>query len=208
MASDANINDVLEGHVALEIECADRLILSACVPALQVPGQVARFLCGHLGHPSPSPALLGRIGNRFRAETRGFAADRELPVPRLGTPDRSRWDDRKLDHVRPHLEQACAVHNARLARAPQKLVTTSRLPATKSNYARGTVTSRRERAVVRTRDDDKRRAVGANMSAHPPSRPRTAQFIPGGTKVNVIWCDPAGTVTAWNSPSARRIAVG
>ena len=25
---------------------------------------------------------------------------------RLGAPDRSRWDDRKLDHVRPHLEAA------------------------------------------------------------------------------------------------------
>jgi hypothetical protein len=106
MASVANINDVLEGHVALEIQCVDRLILNAYVPGLQVAGQVVRFLCGHLGHPIPSPALLGRIGNRFRAETRAFAAAREIPVLRLKTPDRSRWDDRKLDHVRPHLQRA------------------------------------------------------------------------------------------------------
>ena len=106
MASVANINDVLEGHVALEIECVDRLLLNAYVPQLQVPGQVVRFLCRHLGHPIPSPALLGRIGDRFRAETRRFARDREIPVLRLGAPDRSRWDDRKLDHVRPHLEAA------------------------------------------------------------------------------------------------------
>jgi hypothetical protein len=71
-----------------------------------VPGQVVRFLCGHLGHPIPSPALLGRIGDRFRAETRRFARDHEIPMLRLGSPDRSRWDDRKLDHVRPHVEQA------------------------------------------------------------------------------------------------------
>jgi len=106
MVSVANINDVLDGHVALDIECVDRLILNAYVPALQVPGQVVRFLCGHLGHPIPSPALLGRIGNRFRAETRAFATAREIPVLRLKTPDRSRWDDRKLDHVRPYVQRA------------------------------------------------------------------------------------------------------
>ena len=106
MASVANINDVLEGHVALEVECVDRLILNAYVPRLQVPGQVVRFLCGHRGHPIPSPALLGKIGDRFRAETRKFARDREIPTLRLGAPDRSRWDDRKLDHVRAHLDAA------------------------------------------------------------------------------------------------------
>ena len=61
----ANINDVLEGHVTLEIECVDRILLNAYVRALQVPGQIVRFLCRHLGHPIPSPALLGRIGDRF-----------------------------------------------------------------------------------------------------------------------------------------------
>ncbi len=106
MASVANINDVLEGHVALEIECVDRLLLNAYVPGLQVPGQLVRFLCGHFGHPIPSPALLGRIGDRFRAQTRRFVRERGIPVLRLGSPDRSRWDDRKLDHVRQYLEQA------------------------------------------------------------------------------------------------------
>ena len=27
-----------------------------------------------------------------------------MPVLRLKKPDRTRWDDRKLDHVRPYLE--------------------------------------------------------------------------------------------------------
>ena len=32
--------------------------------------------------------------------------DHDIPMLKLASPDRSRWDDRKLDHVRPHLEQA------------------------------------------------------------------------------------------------------
>jgi hypothetical protein len=106
MANVANINDVLEGHVALEIECVDRLYLNAYVPNLQVGGQIVRFLRDHLGHPIPSPALLGPIGNRFRKEVKAFAAEREVPILALRKPDRSRWDDRKLDHVRPYLDAA------------------------------------------------------------------------------------------------------
>jgi hypothetical protein len=106
MASVANINDVLEGHVALELECVDRLYLNAYVPNLQVGGQVVRFLRGYLGYEIPSPALLAKIGNRFRAEVRAFAAARGIPILRLKKPDRSRWDDRKLDHVRGYLERA------------------------------------------------------------------------------------------------------
>ncbi|MBV9003237.1 MAG: hypothetical protein JO286_13605 [Solirubrobacterales bacterium] len=106
MASVANINEVLEGHVALEIECVDRLYLNAYVPALQVGGQIVRFLREHLGNPIPSPALLGPIGNRFRREVKAFATEHEIPILRLGKPDRSRWDDRKLDQVRPYLEAA------------------------------------------------------------------------------------------------------
>ncbi len=36
VASVVNINDVLDGHVALEVECVDRLYLNAYVPNLQV----------------------------------------------------------------------------------------------------------------------------------------------------------------------------
>jgi hypothetical protein len=64
MTSVTNINEVLEGHVALEVECVDRLYLNAYVPQLQVGGQVVSFLTAHLGNPIPSVALMGRIGNR------------------------------------------------------------------------------------------------------------------------------------------------
>lgn len=105
-AAVTNINDVLDGHVALEVECVDRLLLNAYVPNLQVGGQVARFITGHLGKPIASAAVLGSIGNRFRNEVKRFAARHAIPILQLTAPDRSRWDDRKLDHVGPHLDAA------------------------------------------------------------------------------------------------------
>jgi hypothetical protein len=106
MTSVVNINDVLDGHVALDVACIDRLYLNAYVPTLQVGGQVVTFLTQHLGFPIPSPALLQKIGNRFRREVKAFADQHEIPILALKKPDRTRWDDRKLDHVRPYLEAA------------------------------------------------------------------------------------------------------
>ena len=106
MAGVVNINDVLDGHVALEVECVDRIYLNAYVPILQVGGQVKRFLEEHLGNPIPSPVIIERIGNRFRREVKAFAAANRIPILALKKPDRSRWDDRKLDHVRPFLDAA------------------------------------------------------------------------------------------------------
>jgi hypothetical protein len=50
--------------------------------------------------------VLGNIGNRFRRDVRRFAEAHDVPVLKLKGPDRSRWDDRKLDHVRPYLQRA------------------------------------------------------------------------------------------------------
>ena len=101
-----NINDVLDGHVALEVDCVDRVYLNAYVPNLQVSGQLVRFMTDHLGLPVPSPAILEKIGNRFRRAVDAFARDNNIQVLHLKKPDRTRWDDRKLDHVRPYLEAA------------------------------------------------------------------------------------------------------
>src|SRR6266496_1600913 len=73
VAEPLNVNDLLEGHAALDIECLDRVYLNAYVPNLQVGGQVVTFLTEHLGNPVPSPALFARIGNAFRASVRRFA---------------------------------------------------------------------------------------------------------------------------------------
>jgi hypothetical protein len=106
VATVTNINDVLDGHVALEVECVDRLYLNAYVPNLQVGGQAERFCKDRLRQPIASPAVIQRIGNRFRRDVKAFAARRAIPILHLKKPDRSRWDDRKLDHVRPYLDRA------------------------------------------------------------------------------------------------------
>jgi hypothetical protein len=71
-----------------------------------VSGQVVSFLRDHLGNPVPSPAVFEKIGNRFRSAVRAFAKDNRIPVLRLNSPDRTRWDDRKIDHVQPYLDRA------------------------------------------------------------------------------------------------------
>jgi hypothetical protein len=108
MSEVININDVLDGHVRLSVDCADRVLLNAYVPTLQTSGGVAYFMREHLGLPIPSPAVMEKIGNRFRREVRAFAEKDDIPILHLKKPDRSRWDDRKLDHVRPHLEASRA----------------------------------------------------------------------------------------------------
>jgi len=83
-----NINDTLNGHVALEADCVDRLYLNAYVPNLQGGGQVERFCKVHLGQPIASLAVIEKIGNRFRRETDAFAKRHRVPVLHLQKPDR------------------------------------------------------------------------------------------------------------------------
>ena len=106
VAEAVNINDVLDGHVVLDLECLDRIYLNGYVPKLQVGSQVVTFLTEHLGNPIPSPALFKQIGDRFRDAVRSFAETKGIPVLHLNTPDRSRWDDRKVDHVHEYIDQA------------------------------------------------------------------------------------------------------
>src|ERR1700751_1326774 len=66
MARGVTVNDVLDGHVALDIQCLDRIYLNAYVPVLQTSSQVVALLSGHLGFPFPSPVLFRQLGDRFR----------------------------------------------------------------------------------------------------------------------------------------------
>ena len=77
------VNDVLAGHVTLDIECLDRVYLNGYVPNLQVGGQVVNFLTRHRGNPIPSPALMAQIGDRFRDRVDRFAAGNHIPVVRF-----------------------------------------------------------------------------------------------------------------------------
>src|SRR6266705_2988558 len=55
------VNEVLDGHAGLDLECLDRLYLHGYLGQLQVGGQVIQFL-NHRGYPVPSPACLQQIG--------------------------------------------------------------------------------------------------------------------------------------------------
>ena len=87
MAATVTVNDVLDGHVVLDLECLDRIYVNGYVPNLQVGGQVVSFLTQHLGNPIPSPAILEKIGTAPRA-VRRFAADNEIPVVHFDKNDR------------------------------------------------------------------------------------------------------------------------
>jgi hypothetical protein len=91
------VNDVLDGHVALDLECLDRIYLNAYVPNLQVGGQVVSFLTAHLGYPIPSPAIFDKIGTAFRRAVSRFAEEEHIPVVRFTK------TDRKIETMRPYL---------------------------------------------------------------------------------------------------------
>ncbi len=50
------------------------------MPALQVGGQVVTFLHGHLGKPVASPAVIEKIGIRFRQAVARFAENNDIPM--------------------------------------------------------------------------------------------------------------------------------
>jgi hypothetical protein len=100
MTSAVRVCDLLDEHVVLDLECLDRLYLNAYVPNLQVSGQVVTFMRDHLGCPIPSPAIMSKIGDRFRAAVTAFAESTGIPMLRF------KADDRQIDMVRPYWEQA------------------------------------------------------------------------------------------------------
>lgn len=73
------VNDVLDGHVALDIQCLDRIYLNAYVPTSQTSAQVVAFLTHHLGYPVPSPALFNKIGQQFRRAVTLLAQANDVP---------------------------------------------------------------------------------------------------------------------------------
>ena len=77
----------------------DRIYLNGWVHNLQVSGQVVNFLTQHLGFPIPSPAILEKIGLRFRREVAEYAAANDIPVIRFAK------GERKLEVMRPHLDR-------------------------------------------------------------------------------------------------------
>ncbi|MFZ5851652.1 MAG: hypothetical protein ACOYY2_09705 [Actinomycetota bacterium] len=109
VARPVTVNDVLDGHVTLDLECLDRVYLNGYVPNLQVPGQVVVFLTRHLGFPIPSPAIFDQIGGRFRRAVASYAQANDIPLVRFAK------GDRKIEVMRPHLARAAAAGGSRVA---------------------------------------------------------------------------------------------
>jgi len=103
------VNDVLDGHVVLDIECLDRIYLNAYVPILQTSAQVVAFLSGHLGFPFPSPVLFRQLGERFRRAVAAFAEANQIPWVRFGK------DQAKLAVMGPHLARQAATGRSGVA---------------------------------------------------------------------------------------------
>src|SRR5215468_8193244 len=102
MARVITVNDVLDGHVVLDVECLDRIYLNAYVPVLQTSSQVVAFLSGHLGFPFPSPVLFRQLGDRFRRAVLSFADASDIPWVKFGK------DEAKLAVMTPYLARQAA----------------------------------------------------------------------------------------------------
>ena len=102
-------SEILDGHVALDIECLDRVYLNAYVPILQSSGQVVAFMTQHLGLPIPSPAIFDKMGQRFRRAVASFADAYHIPWVRFAK------DDRKADVMRPYLDRQAATGRSGVA---------------------------------------------------------------------------------------------
>ena len=108
-AKAVTVNDVLDGHKLLEIDCVDRVYLTLSVPNLVVGGQVVSFLTAHKHNPIPSPALLERRGLAFRRAVASFAEANEIPWVRFGK------DQAKLEVMGPHLARQAAAGRSGVA---------------------------------------------------------------------------------------------
>src|SRR6266478_7654005 len=76
----ANISELLEGHVTLEVECMDRLYLKGYVEQLATGVQLKMFLNQQLKQPYASPVLLGQITQDFVRRLKEYAEQRSIPV--------------------------------------------------------------------------------------------------------------------------------
>jgi len=98
-ASMATIRSLLRERVTLRVRSVDRILLHAWVPKLMSAGGLIGFLLDR-GFRIPSPALLGRNGERYVEEIHAFAAANEIPIVRFGR------RESKQEIARPYLQAA------------------------------------------------------------------------------------------------------
>ncbi len=102
------VNDVLDGHVRLDLECLDRVYLHGYLGPLQVSGQLVQFL-RHRGYPIPSAACLQQIGDAFRRRVASFAEANHIPVVTLKAADRN------IEIMQPYLDAAARTGRSQVA---------------------------------------------------------------------------------------------
>jgi hypothetical protein len=93
---------MIAGHVTLDVSCLDRIYLNGYCPGLQTPGGVIYFLHTVRGKQIASPAVMEQIGNKFRADIKGWAAANQIPMVAFKS------GQRKVEVMRPLLDQAAA----------------------------------------------------------------------------------------------------
>lgn len=74
-----NVAEIIRDHVALEVNCVDRLYLNGYVPRLQSEGGVVGFLLHARGQKIPSPAVFGQITEAFKTDLRSWCQARGIP---------------------------------------------------------------------------------------------------------------------------------
>jgi len=118
------VEELLRGHVTLEVECVDRLYLNGYIPTLATAGGLIGFLRDHLGKPIPSPAVLGQITSRFRDRVGVFAEGEGIPL--ISFTHGERKDDRANDLRRERPVRGAVVF---IGVAQEKAMTFSGRPA-------------------------------------------------------------------------------
>jgi hypothetical protein len=76
----ANIPELLDGHITLEVECVDRLYLNGYIGQLATSGGLVTFMREQLGKPIPSPVVLGQVTERFREAVKAKAEREGIPI--------------------------------------------------------------------------------------------------------------------------------
>ena len=76
----ANVPELLNGHVTLEVECLDRLYLNGYIGKLATSGGLVTFMREQLVKPIPSPVVLGQVTERFREAVRTKAEREAIPM--------------------------------------------------------------------------------------------------------------------------------
>ena len=98
MSGARTVSDVLRDHVALELECVDRMYLNVYVPLLQRPQGVAHYLREMCGYRVPSSALLVPRTRDFVAAIGRFVKRERIDLIRFHRGERK--DDRAQDYLR------------------------------------------------------------------------------------------------------------